>query len=328
MRTLPPSELSFVIRDVGLGMTVLESFVNGIYTMIFAYTLWLICSRSCRHHKSRRLMVTIIIVLYALSTAHLASRWAMIRRAFVVDGSTEDTILISLQCPPTWIVVLATLTVSLMTLIADCVMIWRCWAIWGRDWRVPIAPLLATIIGSAFCALSLMDQIKPQDRYKPSNRTKFTNSGIVYFSLSLTSTVMSTTLIIYRIVTVSRRAHLIRCYRGIVEIIAESAALYAIAMIVFLPFFSQKNFTQGYAQAILIPITGIAPTIVTARVSLGLSQEYDTSKTVTPSLTNCDSFIPHSPAAPIILDSSTGFSPSGTRDNDKRCPDFPPNEHV
>ncbi|KAJ3564189.1 hypothetical protein NP233_g8453 [Leucocoprinus birnbaumii] len=267
--------------------------------------------------------VAIIIALYVLSIAHLASRWNMIRQAFVVDGSTADAILTSLETPSTWLVVVSTLSLSLMTLIADCVMIWRCWMVWERDWRVVVVPLLVTIVGTVFCALSVMSQIQPQDPYMPSNRTKFTNSGIVYFSLSLVSSVISTTLIIYRIIAVSRGARIAHTYRGIIEIISESAALYAIVLIVFLPMFVMKNFTQGYAQAILVPITGIAPTLVTARVSLGLSKEYNTSKMATPTLTNWDSSMPHGTPVQISL-GSLDSSPSETTANTKDSAVYPP----
>lgn len=122
---------------------------------------------------------------------------------------------------------------------------------------IPQGELLITVSGIVFCAFSLMYQISPQarDRLSPANRTKFTDFGIIYLSLSLASTVLSTLLIIYRIVSVTRQTLMTNRYKGIIEIIAESAAIYAVTLIIFLPFFARKDFTQGYAQAILVPIT-------------------------------------------------------------------------
>ncbi|KXN82166.1 hypothetical protein AN958_02975 [Leucoagaricus sp. SymC.cos] len=266
-------------------------------------------------------MVTIIVALYALSILHLACRWEMVRYAFVLKGSTTASILRSLLHVPTWTVVCSTLSLSLMTLTADCVMIWRCWVVWDRDWRAPVLPLLATIIGTAFCGLSLMDQIRPRDPYVTSNRTKFTNSAIIYFSLSLISTVLSTLLIIIRIVILSRTNRIRSQYTGIISIITESAALYAIILIIFLPWYARKDFSQGYIQAILVPITGIAPTIVTARVALRLSQDRMMNKSSAPDLTNWETTNPSSSGIHDCLDAS--LDPAGghggkERDSEQR----------
>lgn len=172
-----------------------------------------------------------------------------------------------------------------------------------------------------------MHQIKPHDElYSTSNRTKFTDPGIVYFSLSLTSTVLSTLLIIYRIIVISRRTLSLNRYTGVIEIITESAALYTIALIVFLPFFARKDFSQGYAQAILVPITvciypidwiclwfhdghwqGIAPTIITARVALGLTQERAQARVPSLSVVSWD-WTQHSSATQIKI-TPTDLSP-------------------
>lgn len=68
-------------------------------------------------------MLSIIVVLYVLSIIHMACRWNMVRRAFVLDGSAADTILQSLLHQPTWSTILSSLSLSLMTLIADSVLV-------------------------------------------------------------------------------------------------------------------------------------------------------------------------------------------------------------
>jgi len=90
-------------------------------------------------------------------------------------------------------------------------------------------------------------------------RHKFARFAAVYFSLSLASTVISTFLIVYRIITISRETNFASqgSYRKVIEIIIESAALYSLILIIYLPFLLSPAFNSGYngyAQAILTSI--------------------------------------------------------------------------
>jgi len=88
-------------------------------------------------------------------------------------------------------------------------------------------------------------------------RHKFARFAAVYFSLSLASTVISTFLIVYRIVTIARDTDFYSqsSYRKIIEIVVESAALYSLILIIYLPFLLSPAFNNGYngyAQAVLV----------------------------------------------------------------------------
>ncbi len=79
----------------------------------------------------------------------------------------------------------------------------------------------------------------------------------------------------------------LRSYRGVIEIVIESAALYAVSLIIFLAFFIRDDPRSVYPQAILNTVTvsivflinfgvfltdvsqGIAPTLIVARVASG-----------------------------------------------------------
>lgn len=82
---------------------------------------------------------------------------------------------------------------------------------------------------------------------------KFRNFTAVYFSLSLASTIISTVLIAYRIITIARETDFYSqsSYRKIVEIVVESAALYALILVIYLPLLVRGGFKDQYAQAVL-----------------------------------------------------------------------------
>ncbi|PBK60803.1 hypothetical protein ARMSODRAFT_1026240 [Armillaria solidipes] len=90
--------------------------------------------------------------------------------------------------------------------------------------------------------------------------------------MSLITTVLSTCLIVFRIVKMEGGASspvLLRSYRGIIEIVIESAALYMLTLIIFLAFFIHDNARSAYPQAILNIVTGVAPTLIVLRVASG-----------------------------------------------------------
>jgi high-affinity nickel permease len=83
----------------------------------------------------------------------------------------------------------------------------------------------------------------------------FANSALVYFSLSLATTIISTLLIIARIVYIGLRSKTLSRYSTVVETVVESALLYSVNLIVFLPFVLRPDFLSGYTQSALAQIT-------------------------------------------------------------------------
>ncbi|KXN81034.1 hypothetical protein AN958_06280 [Leucoagaricus sp. SymC.cos] len=191
-----PQDFSFAARDVILNMTLMETFGDGIYSAIFWFTMYMLVFG--KREKGTRLSFSTFIVLvpmYILSMIHLAIRWFTLRYAFVVKGDTSDDILNGFLQQPRWCSVLSVVSFSLMSLIADFVAVWRCWMIWNRSWKVALLPILIVLAGVAFCIISAIYQIDPNSNLASDNFNKFAQSSLIYFCLSLASTVISTTLI-------------------------------------------------------------------------------------------------------------------------------------
>ncbi|KAJ3557030.1 hypothetical protein NP233_g11841 [Leucocoprinus birnbaumii] len=277
MSGVSPHDFSYEARDVILNMTVIESLGFGVYSAVFWFTLYLLLldDRKPKHTPLRLKSLIIIIPLYILAIVHLMTRWVVTRLSFIVHGQTADTILDGFLLQPTWCHVLSVVSFSLNTLIADFVTVWRCWMIWNRDWRVSALPILLVLSGTAFCIISAIFQIEP-NVLSSSNFNRFAQFSLIYFIFSLASMTISTALMVYRIISVgpSTGFHLEKGYRKVVEIIVESAALYCIALVIFLPFLVRDDFSSGYSEAVLNSATAIAPTIIAGRVALGVARDY------------------------------------------------------
>ncbi|KAF7301966.1 hypothetical protein MIND_00762700 [Mycena indigotica] len=284
------------LLEVYFDMLALESLVYGIYVALFGVTVASIGSK-CSFNSNedtqnnafgivsrRQLQLDsfglhfAVVVMFAMSTIHLATKWSIVKTAFVLNGETPLSVATYLSSPRPSVEILEATVFATNTFFADSILasylpifVWRCWTIWGRDYRVVTIPALSTITGALLGYLSvaqearfLLNKATAADAY-----VQFSNP---YFYLSLSTTVLCTLLIVIRIVLLARGSFgQLRSYSGVIEMVVESAAMYSATLIAFIAMGS-LNVADGYPQAILGPMTGIAPTLIVARVSLGLSR--------------------------------------------------------
>ncbi|KAJ7643126.1 hypothetical protein DFH06DRAFT_1427065 [Mycena polygramma] len=207
-----------------------------------------------------------LIAMYTLSTVHLACKWVLIKHAFIDHGDSPTSTVIHLVQSPLWLTVLPAVTLTTNTLVADCVLIWRCWIVWDQDWKVVLVPLLCTFVGAGLGFRSVAYQ-----------------AALLFIVLGHNR--WATILIIIRIVIVTdSTTRKSRGYGRVVEVLVESALLYSVTLAVFLPFLVRASVNDGYPQAVLVQMTGIAPTLIVARVSLGLARPDETWQNPTTSL--------------------------------------------
>ncbi|KAF8918445.1 hypothetical protein CPB85DRAFT_84744 [Mucidula mucida] len=218
--------------------------------------------------------------MYVCATVHLAVRWYWVRQAFIVFGDTAEEILASFMNERyRWMWGISGVSASLSIIIADCVLIWRCWVIWSKNWWVVALPLVSFVAGLVFDGFFLWQDIGHSVENAHLNwGLAAVNWGVAYFSTSLATTLICTSLIVFRISTVGHGAGYavsLKSYKGIIEIVVESAALYAVSLIIFMAFLARDDPRNVYPQAILISSSGIAPTLIVARVASGQARPDD-----------------------------------------------------
>ncbi|KAJ7751520.1 hypothetical protein DFH07DRAFT_826319 [Mycena maculata] len=262
---LPP------VQGIYLQITFTELFLNGIYTCLFFITVYAMIFKRELHKKKLGLFLA-LIGMYILSTVHVACRWVLVKKAFIDQDDTSVSTLLYLLQPPLWLAVIPAVVLTANTLISDCVLIWRCWTVWNYDWKIVSVPLICTLAGAGLGFRSVAEQaayiINPN-----LDRSSFVDFATPYFGLSLATTCLASFLIIVRIITMTEGAtRNSRGYGHIIEIVVESAALYSVSLIVFLPFLVSGSFADGYPEAVVAQMTGMAPTLIVARVTFGLAR--------------------------------------------------------
>nr|GAT43303.1 predicted protein [Mycena chlorophos] len=272
-----PDSLVFSFRDDYFNFNLLQIFFNGIYSVVFFVALYgMVLKR-----KTNKPLMVVIILMYILATLQTGIDWANLRYAFVTRGTSPiDTFNALLEESYLWTVAPATMLVT-NTFLADCVLIFRCFAVWAHDWRVVVLPILSTLSGTTLGVLAVVQT----GTYISSggNPNSFVDYAIPYIAMCLVTTLLATSLIVFRILWLTRARDqngarngngAFSGYRVVIEMVVESALLYAINLSIYLAllFGPDTSNSDGYAQAVLIQMTGIAPTLIVARVSFGLAR--------------------------------------------------------
>ncbi|KAJ6478200.1 hypothetical protein C8R45DRAFT_1006760 [Mycena sanguinolenta] len=225
------------------------TFFYGIYLVLFCICVYILLHRP--HTRANTFLLVTAIALFTLSSI-LTVLNLVLGAAEIddIDGIPSD----SIQNAAIY---------GLNNSIADGLVIYRCFVIWERKWRVIIVPIIMLIISTIY-------------------GLDFTLSPYPFFGLTLATNVLVTALTAGRIWWICRqsRAYLNtseqRRYTSSVTILVESGVLYSVALLTYLIVISIPNLINTLGEPILQMLTqvmGIAPTLIIVRVGLGASVE-------------------------------------------------------
>ncbi|KIM33214.1 hypothetical protein M408DRAFT_326005 [Serendipita vermifera MAFF 305830] len=261
-----------------------EVFFFGFYTLLFIAAARLVLSKS-RVRVSWHIYVPGGL-LYLVATIHLATTIAHGSIAFiqiasqgVVDGTikylavTVNGINIANHC-----------LYVLNNFLGDSILIWRCWVVWGRNWKIVALPLM-------LLCTSVVAGVMVAYNFSQATDGPFSNKlGIVanvfFTSVFLTNCIV-TSLTAFKIWR-SRKAAILagssRDYTGAFNIVVESGAVYSfILMMELLLYAIGQNFVFVLYTS-MAQITGIAPTGVIVLVLLGRAMRQSERSTTTGTL--------------------------------------------
>ncbi|KAJ6559677.1 hypothetical protein B0H19DRAFT_1260380 [Mycena capillaripes] len=245
---------------------VFNGFYSGLYIMtLYALNMpWPSSSRTFKRgtHTFNWGMFLALTSMYILSSIHAINGAVLVQFAFVEHGDTIESSIAYIAQPSLPRSLLGAIALTINTMIADFVLIWRCWTMWNRNWKIITLPLTCTLVGAvAFVHDPL------------SSPTTYIDFGNAYFGLILATTTSATFLIIFRIYKMSEKStRKSMKYGRVIEMVVESAALYLVALVVYIPLSIHGSANVAYPQALVAQLTGVAPTLLVARVAFGLSR--------------------------------------------------------
>ncbi|KAF9021384.1 hypothetical protein BDZ89DRAFT_1071473 [Hymenopellis radicata] len=266
------------IMSTELHSTILQAFCHGIHTSIFSVALYYIIE-SMQSIRKRTTLAGIITFLWFANTVILGVQWKYVDLYFIAHGTsleTEFNFDLTGDIPMT---IALDIFRALSVFVADLILVWRCWVLYGGNLKVMAIPALCVITETISACMAIVTYVE-NINFGSASRT---NWSLVYYSMTMATNSLCTILILFRIVRVSGVGASLKTYRGIIEILVESAAMYAIIYIALLIAYAYQFYgtvdpvmtAYSYPEVISFSITGIAPTLIIARVMAGQSRPND-----------------------------------------------------
>ncbi|KAF9019147.1 hypothetical protein BDZ89DRAFT_1139516 [Hymenopellis radicata] len=272
---------------VNLNQHIIEIFTYGLYTMVFVSTIHQIGARSSADKwPSQRIALTIIIcVIWALTTVYVGISWNGLVSTYVTYGQSQNSVLgYVMDDRDEWskkrlvLNVFANTAIAFNAILAELINIWRCWELYNRNYLIAGFPLLCVLCGLLSHILNMVFSYIV-DPSTPTSLNQI-NWQIVYYSVTAFTNVLTTFLIIFRILSFGG-LRIARTYHGLLEILVESAFLYSATYIVYLVldvrdfYLPYWSFTSDYAYGLLNAVTALAPTMIIQRVMSGGARPND-----------------------------------------------------
>ncbi|KAK0199291.1 hypothetical protein DFS33DRAFT_1401254 [Desarmillaria ectypa] len=266
--------LATQVSDSWFNGVIIESLTHGMYTTLLAVVLWRMLSSCTPHRGQTKLLAGISIFMYIMATIHFTVRWFYARRAFIANGETEETRFFALTDSliaggPLW-----TYGAKVMFELDLEVLDHMGKKLEDRRPSFAVHAMRNESWFPVFDVFFLIQELTPlaDSQGKPMTPwgSEAINWGVAYYSMTLSTTVICTALIVFRLARASATGQYLRFapnpYHQVMEIIVESAALYVVALAVYIPFIATNSPYSNYLQVILASVTGIAPILILLRV--------------------------------------------------------------
>ncbi|KAG2134583.1 uncharacterized protein EDB93DRAFT_1092686 [Suillus bovinus] len=256
-------------QAVGL---VCEALLYGVYCVLFIISVGILIKR---HQVSNRAVWVANCLLFTTSTTHFALMfnhfYTTLGNAPFSDFGNETPALIG-----------ANLMISVVDVIGDLLLLYRCWLICGKNLYVIVLPLL-TALGGFGCILPVPSLVLSIDPTSPVPPVKIVPLIIAGYALPLCTNIMVTGLIAGRLWYISRipivdehgNIAILKIAAGgrPMMFIIESDALYMVTQLIFVVLVAIRNPAEGVLSLAGTQVYGIASTLIIIRVGLGISSE-------------------------------------------------------
>ncbi|KAF8887453.1 hypothetical protein CPB84DRAFT_1826903 [Gymnopilus junonius] len=277
---LPPNEnvATLFIGALMYGI-YFSTLLHCVRWLLFVDEGWKL--RRLREIHWPMLLVTFFLFVFSLTNLALALRSTM---NDIMALQTPEIMQKVAGVPgPTWVTLVMCTNANLSSLIADIVLMHRCWLVWNKSIKVIVFPAFLWIGGVGLTGLQAYWQVVQSqhilDAWQPVNETVGPGTILTpYWGSVIILNAYSTGFIIFRIWDVARNSSKFGTsthqLRFVMRVLIESGVLYlTIAIIHFLVWWTPNSFAISVSSAISVlaiyvqnlPIIGIAFNLILMR---------------------------------------------------------------
>ncbi|KAI0060440.1 hypothetical protein BV25DRAFT_1917787 [Artomyces pyxidatus] len=260
---------------------LLTGILYGIHLVTFGKVVRVLLSKK-RSRKSRRLhFLAATLLLLIVGTGYIALSFRHVLDAFVWYKGPGGPIG-QLSHVANKVFNGMTILYIVQTSLGDAMLIYRCFVVYHRSWKVVILPSMLVVAGTVLGGFQVHTALGIQELalLSSSRLIPFTTSAL---GMTLAINLITTSLIVGKIWLIQRRSFLsfgsdCRVGRGrpltrAIIIVIESGAIYTTAVILFFVLdLCSSNLQYPVAQCI-VQIIGIAFNLIIIRVDQGKTTE-------------------------------------------------------
>ncbi|KAG2116179.1 hypothetical protein DEU56DRAFT_748403 [Suillus clintonianus] len=253
--------------------TVLEGMLYGFSVLMFIGTMWALTYK--RHIRdANRPITAVAVLLLVLSTAHMVVDIIRTEDGLVKYRSISGGSEAFFADVPGEIFVIKNVIFVLQTLVADGVVIYRCYVVWQTVWVTILPSILwcsvaATGVYSAF-NFSRVAHMASVSGSVPSPAAR--EWILTFYALAFVTNLLSSGLLVFRIWKIERSVSTSRATKStttsILRVIVDAAIVYSIALLCTLITSVCSNNGTFVMIDILMPIISIVFYMVMIRIAI------------------------------------------------------------
>lgn len=268
------AELDFVSSH--LVSLWVETLLYGVFTVLYFICMYILLYRqSVERFALRTHLINIMVatLIYLLSTAHVSVNLARSIRAFLEEDDPE-AFFAGFHDPIHWV---KQLLYNMTVMCADTLLLYRCYIVWARNWKVVVLPAAVLAGGSAAGYMSVYSFSVADGGDASLYSGNIRKWATITYALWLIFNLSTTGLIAFRVWNHSRNMRSVFAntstakYNRVISMVIESGAIYCFALAIFLILYTTGTQGQRVVFDALAQIAGIMPVLIIVRIALGLN---------------------------------------------------------
>ncbi|EJD50116.1 hypothetical protein AURDEDRAFT_112270 [Auricularia subglabra TFB-10046 SS5] len=221
--------------------------------------------------KRQLAQIIYVVLLFGSATAFMICTIAWIYQEIITHA--DDTLEFYTTHFNTTAPLLGNVFFIITNFLADSLLLWRTWVVWGRRWVVVLPPGILLAASTAMSMLTVYQIAQPNTPLFSSTTLPMI---LPYFSLSISLNLILTLMIVTKLLLARRSIHRAvgeehgRAYVGVAAMVVESAALYSVSSIVFIATYAQNlSVVFSVFLPLQVHMMCISPLLIIIRVAKG-----------------------------------------------------------
>ncbi|KAG2142380.1 hypothetical protein DEU56DRAFT_911083 [Suillus clintonianus] len=252
----------------------LEGILYGFSVLMFMGTIYSLTYEQRMQDINRR-MAVVAILLLILSTGHIVANIIRMENGLVKYRDTYPGGPVAYFADPSQnIFAVLHAFYLLQTLLADGVVIYRCYVVWRSGWIIILPSLLwCSAAATGICVVyTYLEVTSTSGNFYANVVGQPTQWVAAFFASTMATNGLSSGLLAYRIWMIEKKISVTRATKGnlmpIVRVLLDAAVLYTVVLFIALICYLLSNNGEEPALEMITPIISIAFYMVLIRIAI------------------------------------------------------------